>query len=238
MRHDQSNNPGNAYTQNNPGDTIGAAYDDRADEYVDLLGSVSQLSPIDRATIATWADGVTGRILDAGCGPGHWADLLRERGEPKDSSVDTAQTAQALPPRRDIIALDASRKFVESAARRFPDLDVRLGDLTDLPFDRASFSGVLAWYSIIHLNPGALDDALTEFARVLAPGGTLLLGYFAGSSDEVGEPFDHAVTTAYAWDAPSLTARLERLGLAAARSATRHDQGARPHGELVGLKSR
>ncbi len=40
--------------------------------------------------------------------------------------------------------------------------------------------GVLAWYSTVHTPPSELPVLFTEFARVLAPGGHLLIAFKAG----------------------------------------------------------
>ena len=53
---------------------------------------------------------------------------------------------------------------------------------------------------------------LAGFRRLLAPSGTLVLGFFA-SDDEV-TAFDHAIVTAYRWPADLLTRRLAEAGLA------------------------
>ena len=71
---------------------------------------------------------------------------------------------------------------------------------------------------------------MREFARCLAPGGTVALGFFDGAA---GEPFDHAITTAYYWSVDALTDRLERAGFDLTDSSTRHDPGVRPQGRIV-----
>ena len=116
---------------------VAAAYDTRADEYVERLGSVDQMAPQDRETIGSWRDGVTGRILDAGCGPGHWSDVLGAGG-------------------RDVIGVDGSAGFLASARRRFPHVPFAQGDLAALPLATSSLDGVLAWYSLIHTPPADL----------------------------------------------------------------------------------
>ncbi|GGR53030.1 class I SAM-dependent methyltransferase [Nocardioides luteus] len=130
---------------------IGAAYDGRAAEYIDLLGSVEDLAQRDRDTIATWRDGTDGSLLDAGCGPGHWSRELAQDGV------------------RDVVGLDASAEFVAAARERFPDIPFHQGDLAAIPLADASVGGVLAWYSLIHTPPANLPTILAELARVLSP---------------------------------------------------------------------
>lgn len=57
-------------------DAVAGAYSARSGEYRDALGSVEQMDPVDAALIRRWGSGVSGPILDAGCGPGHWTDFL------------------------------------------------------------------------------------------------------------------------------------------------------------------
>ena len=192
---------------------VGAAYDGRADEYVELLGSVSQMATQDRSTIESWRDATTGRLLDAGSGPGHWTDVLSVSG------------------RRDVLGVDASARFVATARQRFPYVDLVVGDLAALPVATSSVGGVLAWFTIIHTPPADVPALLAELARVLVPGGSLLLGFVDG---EAGMPFDHTVVTAYHWSAEALGVLLEAQGLVVERAAARQDPGARRrHGELV-----
>jgi hypothetical protein len=57
------------------------------------------------------------------------------------------------------------------------------------------------------------------FRRSLAPGGTLVLGYFEGDDDVA--PFDHAVLRAYRWPADLLSQRLAERGFAEAERLQR-----------------
>lgn len=191
---------------------VAAAYDSRAEEYVEKFGSVQQMADRDRLTITQWRDATGGRLLDAGCGPGHWTEVLSERG------------------RRDVVGLDGSSRFLESARRRFPGNRFVAGNLSALPVASRSVGGILAWYSVIHTPPAELPEILDDFARALAPGGSLLLGFFAGSP---GVAFDHAVTTAYYWSAEALTDLLNPHGFVVGHAQTRRDPAARrTHGEL------
>ncbi len=199
---------------------VAAAYDARAAEYIALLGDVRQMADADRELIARWRDQTTGSLLDAGCGPGHWADLLRGG-------------------RREVVGIDVSAEMIASARSRFPGARFERASLGALPFADASFGGILAWYSLIHLPPEEIPTALRGLARVLAPGGSLLIGYFPGKEIE---SFDHAVHAAYLWPEAALTASLEAAGFAVAERHTRErtasEQSRRPHGSLVAVLDR
>ncbi|MDN4641085.1 class I SAM-dependent methyltransferase [Agreia sp. PsM10] len=193
---------------------VAEAYEARAAEYVELLGSVDAMHPSDRELIGTWGDQVVGPAIDAGCGPGHWTDFLARRGV-------------------DIRGVDLTPAFVEHARRRYPELRFATGSLDALDASDASLGGVLAWYSLIHHAPDAMGSALDEIARVLRPGGLLLVGFFVGSA---AEEFEHAVTTAYRWPVADLAERLRASGFEIVESHTRTGVGYRPHGAIVATR--
>lgn len=191
---------------------VAAAYDSRVEEYVEKLGSIHQMADRDRLTIAQWRDGTGGRLLDAGCGPGHWTEVLSEDG------------------RRDVVGIDGSTRFLESARDRFPGNRFVAGDLSALPVASRSLGGILAWYSTIHMPPADLPEIFGEFSRTLKPGGSLLVGFFAGDS---AVAFDHPVTKAYYWSTEVLADLLHPHGFVVEHAGTRRDPDARrAHGEL------
>lgn len=59
---------------------VGAAYDARAQEYVGRFGSLDRFADVDRAVVSRWRDSTSGPLLDAGCGPGTWVELLQAGG--------------------------------------------------------------------------------------------------------------------------------------------------------------
>ncbi|MET8518804.1 class I SAM-dependent methyltransferase [Nocardioides sp. NBC_00163] len=192
---------------------IGAAYDGRAAEYIDLFGTIDQLAERDRETITTWRDTTSGRLLDAGCGPGLWSQELTTSGV------------------REVVGVDASAEFVAAARARYPEVSFERADLAALPLEARSIGGILAWCSIIHTPPADLPAIFDEFARVLTPGGSVLIGFFDG---EPGEAFDHAVHTAYFWSAEALGDLLEPNGFIVEQTSARKDPGARRRqGDLV-----
>ena len=194
---------------------IAAAYDARAAEYVALAGSIEQMDARDAAVIAGWRDGTRGLLLDAGCGPGQWTEFLSRGG-------------------RDVHGIDLSAEFIATARTRHPGIPFEIGSFRDLPFEAASLGGILAWYSLIHTRPSDVPEILTEFARVLAPGGSILIGFFDG---EPREPFAHAVAPAYFWSADALAEMLADAGFEVVASDSRGREpgeiSARPHGSLV-----
>lgn len=192
---------------------VATAYARRATEYAEHLGSMGTVHPADEHLVTSWAAQVDGPVLDAGCGPGHWTAHLAERGA-------------------DVRGLDQVPAFVEHARSAHPRVPFDVGSLDALPYEAGSVAGVLAWYSLVHHDPSTIHRPLDEFARVLRPGGELLVGFFVG--DEV-EPFDHAVVTAWRWSVTALTEQLRASGLSTVEAHTRIavPTGPRPHGAIL-----
>lgn len=192
---------------------VRAAYRARAAEYTALFGSVAEMHQLDRQRIEQWAKGIEGQVVDAGCGPGHWTNHLHRRGV-KVQGVDLVP------------------EFIDTARARFPDVSFRVATLRSLGVPEGSLQGVLAWYSLIHVHPDDLPAVLRETARALAPGGRLLMGFFEGAA---GEPFTHAVTTAYYWSVDRMQRMLNGSGFDVLDVETRQDPDRRPHAALSAM---
>ncbi|WFR68641.1 class I SAM-dependent methyltransferase [Curtobacterium flaccumfaciens] len=152
-------------------------------------------------------------MLDAGCGPGHWTAYLREVGH-------------------DARGVDQVAGFIEHAKDSHPSAPVAVGNIDALDDPADSYGGVLAWYSLIHHEPETIHRPLEEFARVLRPGGRLLVGFFV--ADNV-EPFDHAVVTAYQWSSAALGNEVDAAGFDIEETPTRTVSAPtpRPHGAIL-----
>ncbi|RIV40097.1 class I SAM-dependent methyltransferase [Micromonospora radicis] len=105
--------------------------------------------------------GEDARVLDAGCGTGRMSRYLADRG-------------------CRVQGVDLSPGMVAMARRDNPDLAFAVGSLTELPYPNDRFAGVLLWYSIIHTPPAGQSRIFAEAARVLRPGGHLLVGFQSG----------------------------------------------------------
>ena len=141
------------------------AYDTVAEDYAAQLPDTRAEAPLDLAMVDAFAAAVTSgddaRVLDAGCGAGRMSRYLADRG----CRVE---------------GVDLSPGMVAMARRDHPDLAFTVGSLTDLPYPDDQFAGVMLWYSIIHTPPAGQARIFAEAARVLRPGGHLLVGFQSG----------------------------------------------------------
>ena len=139
------------------------SYDAVAREYAARIADELAGKPMDRALLICLVEevGALGPIADVGCGPGHVARYLRERGA-------------------DALGIDLSPEMVAVARELNPGIRFEQGSMLALDAPDAAWGGIAAFYSIIHLPPAARPRALAEFFRVLRPGGGRLLAFHVG----------------------------------------------------------
>lgn len=143
-----------------------SSYDRVAAAYTAHIAGELAGKPLDRALLAAFAEqvGSLGPIADLGCGPGHIAAFLAELG-----------TA--------VLGFDLSSGMVAQARQRYPHLAFDQGDLRALDISDATFGGIVAFYSIIHLAPSELVPTFREWHRVLQPGGRALVAFHSGDQE-------------------------------------------------------
>lgn len=107
--------------------------------------------PIVREILGSVPGGVA---LDAACGTGRYTEYLAGQGHR-------------------VIGVDSSPEMLAHARARVPEADLRPGDLHDLPVPDDHVDIVVCALALNHLPE--VGPAITEFARVLRPGGHLVI---------------------------------------------------------------
>jgi ubiquinone/menaquinone biosynthesis C-methylase UbiE len=118
-----------------------------------------------------------GRLLDVACGPG-------------------VVTAALAPDATAVVAFDATEQMLERARARcakagLANVDFRSGDAERLPFDDATFDGVVTRAAIHHF--AAPQRALDEMFRVLRPGGAAAIVDVVSSDDGAESTLHNAI---------------------------------------------
>jgi SAM-dependent methyltransferase len=165
----------------------------------------------------------TGTALDAACGTGRYAAHLVARGHR-------------------VIGVDRSPEMLDRARVRVPDATVLRGDLHRLPLVDRAVDIVVCALALVHVP--SLGPVMAEFARVLRPGGHLvisdvhhervLLGSVVRSPGPAGEP---GLAPTYRHTTGDYLRAALAAGLRAERcDEPRHvrDQPALPPGSAVG----
>ncbi len=121
------------------------------------------------------------------------ADLLATlRDElPPDSTVldvgcgDGARTLANLPDGS--IGLDVSRRGLELAAETVPEARLMQAEMRDVPLRADSVDAITAYHAVFHVPRTDHPEVYREFARVLRPGGRLLMTLPSGRFETVRE---------------------------------------------------
>ena len=97
------------------------------------------------------------RVLDVGCGNGRDSGALDEKGFV-------------------VVGLDASKKLLEIARKKYPKVEFVEGNFLELPFQDESFDAIWAHASLLHVeNHDQAVQAISECSRILKSGGVLHL---------------------------------------------------------------
>lgn len=156
-----------------------------------------------------------GRLLDLGCGGGHVALRMVGIGAPEGAAVVACDLSPAM-----LAAVAA-----QARERGLHQLSTQQGVAEHLPFPDAGFDWVMSRYSAHHW--ADLDAGLREAARVLRPGGRLVVAdviapepvpmdTFLQTIEFIRDPSHVRDYTGAEW-----RARLERAGLRVAGATTR-----------------
>jgi ubiquinone/menaquinone biosynthesis C-methylase UbiE len=142
------------------------SYDVVAEQYAAQVGGELAGKPVDRALYALFAElvGTDGTVADVGCGPGHVADHLASLG-------------------LTVLGVDASPGMIEIARKRYSRPRFEVGTFAALPAGDGEWAGAVVPYSIIHLTRTERRAAAVELARVVRPGGWLLVAFHVADAE-------------------------------------------------------
>lgn len=171
-------------------DDVEKAYGSQSVHVEQLLGTEVSTTDPDRDVIEPWAATVQGKILDVGSGTGRWTGHLANFGY-------------------DIEGLEPVEQLVDLSRKNHPGVTFQRGSIDELADTNRRWGGILAWYSVIHMGPQGLPNALSVLRDVIDDDGTLLMSFFSGS---VLMPFDHPVAPAYLWPMDQMIQVLEAAG--------------------------
>ncbi|MFE2421780.1 class I SAM-dependent DNA methyltransferase [Streptomyces hokutonensis] len=168
-------------------------YDAIAEDYAEMFAG-ELTGPRDGAVLADFAELVIraggGQVADLGCGPGRVTGYLSSLGLP-------------------VFGVDLSEPMLAIARRENPDLCFRQGSMLELDIPDETLAGAVSWYSSIHTPVDRLPSLFTEFHRVLAPGGHLLIAFQAGDHPlTLDRPFGHPVRLDFERRRPEAMAEL------------------------------
>ena len=194
-----------------------------------------------RAADQNWADSVAGD-MERHYSPGRtWEALARTAlpllapGDVLDIASGDGVLAELLAPHAQrYVCIDSSQRVVAAARerlRRYANVDVREGDMHGLPFADASFDLVVLMHALTYAAKPA--QAVAEAARVLRPGGRLLLSSLARHEHRnVVEAYGHQNL---GFSAKELRKFAEKAGLSTASCDTVTREKRPPHFEVISL---
>jgi len=143
-----------------------SSYDLIANEYAREYYKELEEKPLDRYLLEQFVlvTKEKGLVCEIGCGPGQIGRFLWDRGT-------------------QIYGFDLSRGMLISAKNLNKGISFVQGDMRYLPVQDSSHAGVVAFYSVNHIERADLSFVLREVYRILLPGGIFLFSIHLGEGD-------------------------------------------------------
>ena len=176
-------------------------YDESAAAY-DAAFPTGYASRAERHTVALFADDLaaaelSGPVLDVGCGTGHIAFDIAARG-------------------LEVVGIDPSTAMLDLAKQRYPEMRWLSGDasLRDLPDDLPAPAGIIARFSLIHVDPRAIPGIFATWTSRLRTGAHVMVAFQC--TEDPARParkFDHRVAEAWRWHPDAMAGAMAGAGL-------------------------
>lgn len=204
-----------------------------------LVGDQKRLSELDAERRGGLPESVADE-MERFYSPGRtWQSLtagiaaLLKLGDVLDVGSGDGAAAMALAPySRSLTCIDQNARMIDAAKERlarFPHVRAQVADVHELPFPEASFDAVLVFHTLTYAEHPA--RALAECARVLRPGGRLVLLC-------LDQHQQHEVTARYGERHPGFSPRavrglLARAGLDVVGASVACREARKPHLQVV-----
>jgi ArsR family transcriptional regulator len=204
-----------------------------------LAGDQRRLSELDAEREGALPDAFVGK-MDLHYSPGRtWPSLvvglaaLLDLGDVLDvGSGDGAVAGYLAPHCKTLTCIDTSERMIDAARKRLAahaNVTARVGDVQALPFRPSSFDDVVVFHTLTYAPEPSL--ALAECARVLRPGGRLILLSL--------DRHEHAAITApygerhHGFSPEQLRSMLTRAGLDVTQAEVASREPKKPHFQVV-----
>ena len=92
------------------------------------------------------------QVLDMACGTGRFLDFAD-------------------------VGIDASEKMLEIAKQKFPQLSLYQDDATKTHFDSNTFSAIISFHFLMHLDKSTTEEVINECYRILEKNGLLIIDF-------------------------------------------------------------
>jgi ubiquinone/menaquinone biosynthesis C-methylase UbiE len=96
------------------------------------------------------------KILDLGCGTGHYTRHMKDRGF-------------------DAVGMEPSEKMIGFAKENFPDIEFKPGVASDMPYADNTFDFIISIEVLRYLHPDDVEASYKEIYRVLKPKGRIFI---------------------------------------------------------------
>ena len=133
-----------------------SAHDEVAVGYRDFFVDVTSYAVEPLLDAANVSSGT--RLLDVATGPG----VVASRGATRGAAT--------------VVGIDIAPRMIANAITQYPHIDFRVCDAENLEFEHASFDAAVCNFGIGHFPRP--ERAISEFARVVSPGGTVALSWW------------------------------------------------------------